>query len=180
MTQDTRTIRKQHILPAEHGSWSWFLVPYFVGTAVAGAFNLATLIVLIGGMALFLLRQPLTVWLRIRQGRGRKADRPVVQKLTLGLLAVALLCLVGLLLLDLYAILILAIPVGFLAILYGAASLSKTTSVRNLWMELAGAAGLALMAPAAIYSVCQPFTTIPCPCWVLNICIMGIRRTRWR
>ncbi len=150
MTQKTRTLRKQHILPAEHGSWSWFLVPYFVGTAVTGAFNLATLLVLIGGMALFLLRQPATVWLRIRQGRGRKADRPVVQKVALGLLATALLCLIGLLLLGLTEILILAVPVVLLAILYGLASLSKTTTVRNLWMELAGAAGLALMAPAAM------------------------------
>lgn len=150
MTQTIRTLRKQHILPAEHGSWSWFLVPYFVGTAVSGTFNLATLLVLIGGMALFLLRQPMTVWLRIRQRRGRKADLPIVQKLTIGLLAVTLLCFIGLLLMGLTEILILTIPVVLLAALYGLASLSKTTSVRNLWMELAGAAGLALMAPAAM------------------------------
>ncbi|MEJ2747072.1 MAG: YwiC-like family protein [Anaerolineae bacterium] len=51
-------------MPAEHGSWAWLLVPFFVGTAVAGRFNLPVLLALLGGLAVFALRQPATVWLR--------------------------------------------------------------------------------------------------------------------
>ncbi|HUM70123.1 MAG TPA: YwiC-like family protein, partial [Chloroflexota bacterium] len=86
-----RGFRKQLLLPAEHGSWSWLLVPYRVGTAVAGAFNLATLLVLVGSLALFLLRQPATIWLRIRQGRGRQSDAPIVKRLVVALSGLALL-----------------------------------------------------------------------------------------
>ena len=142
--------RKQLLLPAEHGSWSWLLVPYFVGVAVGGGFNWATLLILLGGMALFLLRQPATVWLRLQQGKGRKADRPIVQKLIAGLGAVAAICFVILFALGLRELFVLALPVFVLLIVYALASVSKQTSVRNLWMELAGAAGLALMAPAAM------------------------------
>ena len=148
-----KRLRKQHILPTEHGSWSWFLVPYFVGVGIVGTINVAALLVLLGGLALFLLRQPITIWLRIRQGRGRQSDRPIVKKLTIGLLIIATLCFLGLLVLGLTGILVLVIPVALLLLVYGLGSLSKQTSVRNLWMELAGAAGLALMAPAALIAV---------------------------
>lgn len=154
MTKTTQAkpkqFRKQLLLPAEHGSWSWLLVPYLVGVGVAGSFNLAVFLVLIGGLALFLMRQPATVWLRIRQGRGRKSDRPLVRHLTLGLGAVALLVLSGLLALGQAPILWLALPVSVLLLVYLAAALGKQTSTRTLWMELAGAAGLALTAPAAM------------------------------
>ena len=66
--------RKQLIMPAEHGSWSWLLVPYFVGILVAGEWNLAAFLVLLGALAGFLVRQPATVAMRARTGRGRKAD----------------------------------------------------------------------------------------------------------
>ena len=75
-TQRPFRLRKQLILPAEHGSWSWLLVPFLIGTAVAETLNFPVLLVLIGGLAFFLLRQPATVWLRARQGRGRRSDEP--------------------------------------------------------------------------------------------------------
>lgn len=151
MTQaKPKPFRKQLLLPAEHGSWSWLLVPFFVGVGVAAVFNFSAFLVLIGGLALFLMRQPATVWLRIRQGRGRKSDQTLVGRLTLGLGGVALLCLSGLLVLGQTRILWLALPVSLLLIVYLAAALGKRTSTRTLWMELAGAAGLALTAPAAM------------------------------
>jgi hypothetical protein len=100
-------------------------------------------------MALFLMRQPATIWLRVRQGRGRKADGPVVARLTLGLGGLALLCLLGLLALGLLDLLWLALPVTALLVAYVLAALGRQTSTRTLWMELVGAAGLALTAPAA-------------------------------
>lgn len=154
MTTTTSTtsnkFRKQLLLPAEHGSWSWLLVPYFVGVAVGGGFNLATILVLIGGLALFLLRQPASIWVRIKQGKGRGSDLPIVQKLTIGLSMVVLLVLVGLLALELTEMLLFAIPVGALLLVYAFAKFSGRTSVRSLWVQLLGAIGLALMAPAAI------------------------------
>ncbi|MBX3056591.1 MAG: YwiC-like family protein [Anaerolineae bacterium] len=174
--------RKQLLLPAEHGSWSWLLVPYLVGTAVAGTFNLATLLVLVGGLALFLLRQPATVWLRIRQGRGRQSDAPIVRRLVFGLSGVALLCLLGLLALGVTAIVWLALPVAGLLAVYVAAALGRQTSVRVLWMELAGAAGLALTAPAAMIAATGQITAVAWWLWLLLalLNVLGVLYVRLR
>lgn len=153
-----KRFRKQLLLPAEHGSWAWLLVPFGVGTAVAGSFTPGTLLVLVGSLALFLMRQPATAWLRAHQGRGRKSDEPIALRLTIGLGLVALACLIGLLVLGLTHILWLALPVVGLMAVYLAAALGRQTSTRTLWMELAGAAGLALSAPAAMITVLTAVT----------------------
>lgn len=147
-TQPSR-FRKQLVLPAEHGSWSWLLVPFLVGTAVAQLTTLPVWLVLLGGLAAFLLRQPTTVWLRTRQGRGRRSDAPIALRLMLLLGSIVLLCAVGLLLLGRYALLWLVLPVALLLAAYLQAARSHQ-STRTLQMELVGAAGLALMAPAAM------------------------------
>lgn len=144
-----RIFRKQLVIPAEHGSWSWLLVPYFVGLLVAQEWNLAAALVLIGGLAGFLVRQPAITWMRIRTGRGRKADLEIAAGWTLGLSTVAILSLVGLLALGRTMLLWLLIPMTVIFILYLFASRQRRAAVRSLWMEAAGAAGLAATAPAA-------------------------------
>ena len=140
--------RKSLVLPAEHGAWAWLMVPFVVGSSVAGQLHPAIILTLVGGLAAFLMRQPATIWLRIRQGRGRRRDEPLARGWTVGLALVGLLALLGLLALQRTAILWLLPPLGLLLAFYLWAALSRQTSVRTLWMELAGAAGLAAMAPA--------------------------------
>ncbi|MCA9944907.1 MAG: YwiC-like family protein [Anaerolineales bacterium] len=141
--------RKQLILPAEHGSWSWLLVPFLVGTAVSQTFNLPVILVLVGGLAFFLLRQPATVWLRARQGRGRRSDEPLALRLMLLLGGIVLLCGLGLLGYGRFVLIWLLLPFTALLLAYVQAARSRQTT-RTLHMELIGAAGLALMAPAAM------------------------------
>lgn len=141
--------RKQLILPAEHGSWSWLLVPFLVGTAVSQTVSFPVWLVLVGGLAFFLLRQPATVWLRVRQGRGRKSDGLLALRILLLLLAALLLCGAGLLLLQRQVMFWLLLPFMALMGLYLWAARSRQKT-RSLKMELVGAAGLALMAPASM------------------------------
>ena len=141
--------RKQLILPAEHGSWAWLLVPFLVGTAVAQTYTLPIWLVLIGGLAFFLLRQPATVWLRVQQGRGRASDGPLALRLMQMLGGIFLLCSLGLLLQGRFVLVWLLIPFGALTAVYLVAARGQQ-STRTLKMELVGAAGLALMAPAAM------------------------------
>ncbi|HSG15938.1 MAG TPA: YwiC-like family protein [Anaerolineae bacterium] len=145
----SRIFRKQLILPAEHGSWSWLLVPYFVGVIVAGTWDLAVFLVLLGGLAGFLMRQPATVAMRVRAGRGRKSDGRPALAWTIFFGAIALACLLGLLALGRAALLWLTIPMAAIFVFYLLASRQRRASVRSLWMELAGALGLSAMAPAA-------------------------------
>lgn len=145
--------RKNLVLPAEHGSWAWLFIPFLVGISVAGGANTAVFLVLLGGLAAFLLRQPATAWLRIRQGRGRQADRPLAVGWTVGLAGTAVLCFGGLLWMGLSDLLWLTIPLLGVLTIYLAVAFRRQADVRAMWMELAGAAGLAGMAPAAMVAV---------------------------
>ena len=152
-----RIFRKSLVIPTEHGAWSWLLVPFFVGAIVAGLVMpggrlslLPLALTLVGGVAAYMIRQPTTVWLRIRQGRGNRADRSPAIGWALGLASVAGVCLAGLLALGRTALLWLLIPFTAVLLLYLAAARSGRAGMRALWMELTGAIGLALMAPAAV------------------------------
>jgi hypothetical protein len=111
---------------------------------------MAVLLVLFGGLAAFLVRQPATAWLRIQQGKGRRADGPLAAGWTIGLMTVALLCLTNLLALGYTALLWLLGPLTVLFVVYLAAAYRGRANTRTLWMEVAGAAGLAVMGPAAM------------------------------
>jgi hypothetical protein len=141
--------RRTLLLPAEHGSWSWLLVPFLLGVAVAVRLNLATLLVLAGGLSAFLVRQPATAWLRIRQGKGRRGDEPLAAGWTAGLGIVALLSLLGLLALGHGELLLLSAPLAVVMAAYLLIAWQRRARLRSLGMEMAGAAGLAVTAPAA-------------------------------
>jgi hypothetical protein len=155
-----KLFRKSLIVPTEHGSWSWLLVPFLVGAAIPGGVGqagdaalLASALTLIGGLCSFLVRQPASGWLRIRRGRASRADEPLAAGWTLGLTLVAGLCLAGLLALGRTDLLWLVIPFALVLILYLVAARSGRAAMRALWTELIGALGLALMAPAAAIAV---------------------------
>jgi hypothetical protein len=149
--------RKSLVIPAEHGSWSWLLVPFLVGAAVAGRFSVAgpvaagpIILTLVGGLSAFLMRQPASIWFRIRQGRANPANESLATGWTLGLALVAGLCLAGLLAMGRLALLWLVPPFAVVLLLYLAAARSGRAGMRSLWMELIGAVGLGLMAPATV------------------------------
>jgi hypothetical protein len=166
-TARRRLFRKQLVLPAEHGSWSWLSVPYFVGVIVAGQWNLAAILVLIGGMAGFLMRQPATVWMQVRAGRGRRSDESLAARWVVGLGLISLLCLAALLALGLTELLWLSLPIALIFGFYLGVSRNRRASVRTMWMELAGAMGLAAMAPAAYIAVTGHLDGIAWTLWGL-------------
>jgi hypothetical protein len=175
---DRKLFRKNLIIPAEHGSWSWLLVPFLVGAATAsrvlsgGDSSLSSaLLALVGGLCAFLMRQPASVWLRIRQGRANPTNESLVVGWTLGLAAVAGLCLAGLLALGRGALLWLVIPFGVVLLLYLGAARTGRTALRALWTELIGAFALALMAPAAVIAVTGRLSDLAWGLWGL----MGVQ-----
>ncbi len=159
--------RKQIVMPTEHGSWPWLLVPFTVGIGVAGQFNLAGLLTLIGGLAVFLMRQPATVWMRARRGRARAADGPIAAGWIVTLALVGAVCLVGLLALDRAVMLWLAGPFLVVLSLYLIAARYGRSHLRSLWMELAGAATLSMMAPAAAIAASGRIDSLAWALWGL-------------
>jgi hypothetical protein len=181
--------RKSLVVPTEHGAWSWLLVPWLAGATVGLASSsdaplagLALLLTLVGGLSAYMIRQPATATLRIRQGRGRQADRSLALGWAAGFALVALLCLLGLLALGRSALLGLAVP--FLAILlaYLLAARAGRAAMRSLSMELAGAVGLALTAPAAYIAASGQLTPTALALWALLAAqnAMGVLYVRLR
>ncbi|MBE2197765.1 MAG: YwiC-like family protein [Anaerolinea sp.] len=159
--------RKQLIMPAEHGSWAWLLVPFAVGVGVARQVNLPIWLTLIAGLSIFLLRQPATVWLRARRGKARRSDGPLAAR-WLGLLGLlALLAGGGLLGLGRVALLWLLPPLLLVLGLYLAAARYGRVGLRSLEMELAGAVALAMMSPAALIAAVGSVTMTAWMLWLI-------------
>lgn len=162
-----RWFRKAYLLPAEHGSWSWLLVPYLVGAAIAPQWSFASLLVLLGGLSVFLVRQPATAWLRIKQGRGRRRDEPVTLAWSVLFMGLAIVSFIVLLLMQRLILLWLLPPVAALLMVYVAVARINRARVRSMWMEIAGAAGLAVMAPAAYAAGSGQLDTVAWLLWFL-------------
>jgi hypothetical protein len=140
------------ILPSEHGSWSLMLTPFVIGAGVAVVAvprvnALAILLCFIAAMALFLARQPLALWVRIRRGRARRSDERAASGWSLLLGGIAALAGTGLILLGRAAVMWLAIPAA--AVLAITLAMGAVLGPRRLATELVGVVGLALAAPAA-------------------------------
>lgn len=163
--------RKALLLPAEHGSWSWLLVPFLAGVAVARRLDPALLLVLAGALAAFLLRQPATAWLRIRRGKGRRSDEGLARGWMLAFAGLAFLCLIALLALGHVQLLWLLPPVLTMLLLYLGLARGQRAAVRNLWLELAGAAALAATAAAAYVTVTGRLDTVAWSLWL----VMGLQ-----
>jgi hypothetical protein len=116
---------------------------------VAGALNWAVFAAFAGSFAAFLARQPLTAWIQIQQGRGRKADRPAARGWTVGLGLAAAACFAVLMGSGYLDLLWLLLPLLPLVVVYVAVARQRRAAVRTFWLEVAGGIGLALSAPAA-------------------------------
>jgi hypothetical protein len=163
--------QKKLLLPAEHGSWSWLLVPLAVGASIGGGVNPAVALIAIGSLSAFLLRQPATAWLRIRRGRGRRSNERLAAGWT-AVLGVVTLGSVGSLLVGGYSELLwLLAPLLPLFAVYLGVARSRPASLRSLWLEIAGATALAASAPAAYIAASG---SLDATAWLLWL-LMGLQ-----
>lgn len=142
--------RKQVMLPAEHGSWIFLLSPLAIGLVIGGSFTVASAALVVALLAAFLLRQPLTILVKIHSGRRPRADlNPAIfwafVYSLVGLLAVA-----GLLILGDGFVLYLAVP-AIPIFIWHLWLVSRRAERNQIVIELAGSAVLALAAPAAYW-----------------------------
>ncbi len=66
--------RKQIAIPQDHGSWVFLLSPLFIGIFAGRSYRPATLLLVTGSMAGFLLRQPVTMIVKVLSGRRPRTD----------------------------------------------------------------------------------------------------------
>lgn len=145
-------LRKTYALPAEHGSWVWWLGPFVIG-AVAGGHPRGDLVaLLVAATAGFLAHGPLTVAVKAATGRRPPRDLRPALVWAAGYAAVAVLAVPCLLVHGHARVLLLLGPA---ALVFGAhlVLVARRAERRQRLLQTVGASGLALAAPAA-YWVC--------------------------
>lgn len=134
-------------IPKEHGAWAMLITSLALGQAAAATVNLASIYLWLLAVAVFIVREPLSLLWRHRRRAGFSRRS---LKLWAGGWLAAIALLAGLLLTARgTAFMLFAMPA---AILFGLQLAWQHTLARwSLPAELAGTAGVTLSAPAAYY-----------------------------
>jgi hypothetical protein len=145
-----RSLRWKHIaLPAEHGAWVFLSSPLAIGLALGGV-TPASLLLVVGALAAFLIRQPVTIAVKAYSGRRAKSELgPAAAWLAIyGLIGLATLA--GLLALGYGRLLWLAVP-ALPILAWHLYLVSRRAERRQALMEIVASGVLALAAPAAYW-----------------------------
>jgi hypothetical protein len=146
-----RRIFKRHIaLPGEHGAWVFVLSPLLIGLFAAGSWSTASLYLVIGVIAVFLIRQPVTTAIKAYSGRRSRRDLPAAWFWMLVYGFIGLLASLGLILQGFGYLLILALP-GIPVFIWHLVLISRRAERRQVGVEVVGSGVLALAAPAAYW-----------------------------
>lgn len=147
----SHTILRKHIaLPTDHGSWVFLLSPLLIGLFAGESWTVASLFLIIAAFAVFLIRQPLSITVKIYSGRRSRRDLPVAWFWVMAYGLISLLAVIGLIIQGFTYLLILAIP-GVLVFLWHLYLISKRAERRQAGVEIVASGVLALSAPAAYW-----------------------------
>lgn len=142
--------RKHIALPQDHGSWVFLLSPLIVGLFASGKWTPGMPVLVLAAMTAFLVRQPLTVIVKVYSGRKNHRDLPAAFFWTavygvIGLVSVAVLVLMG------YGYLLyLALP-GAPVFIWYLWLVSRRAERRQLGVELVATGVLSLAATAGYW-----------------------------
>ena len=142
--------RKQIFLPQDHGSWVFILSPLLIGLFAGKHFNYASFNLIIAAMGAFLIRQPLTIAVKIYSRRRAKDELPAARFWMMVYGVITLFALIGLFLEGFGTIFYLAVPAApvFAWHLW---LVSRREERRQAGIEIVATGVLALAAPAAYW-----------------------------
>ena len=142
--------RRQIALPQDHGSWVFIGMPLLIGLVAGRSFGPASLALIAAAMAAFLIRQPVTMSIKVWSGRRPRADLAAAGFWT-AVYAVALaLAVTALIALGAGFVLLFALPAAPI-FAWHLVLVSRRAERRQLWIEVLGTGALALAAPAAYW-----------------------------
>jgi len=152
----TTTIRRSNLflrhvaLPSDHGSWVFLLSPLLIGLFAGNSWSIGAIFLVITALAAFLMRQPVTIVVKVYSGRRNRRDLPAAW-FWIGIYGlIAALGLVGLITQGFAYLLILALP-GIPVFSWHLYLVSKRAERRQLGVEIVGSGVLALAAPAGYW-----------------------------
>ncbi len=158
--------RRYIALPQDHGSWVFLFMPLLIGIFAGKDFTTPALAIVFGAVAGFLLRQPVTVAIKIFAGRRSRSELPAALLWMLLYALAGLLTLLELLSLGFGFILWLGVPavVIFACHLY---LVSKRAERGQMLVEILATGALALAAPAAYWAASGSYNPSGWWLWLL-------------
>lgn len=142
--------RKVIALPQDHGSWVFILSPLFIGLFAGKNWSVATLFLVLAAMAAFLIRQPVTILVKVISKRRPQRDLPAAIFWTAVYATMGLLAIISLLNQGYLFIIYLALP-GIPVFALHLILVSRRSERRQLGIELVATGVLALAAPAGYW-----------------------------
>ena len=137
-------------LPSDHGSWVFLLSPLLIGLFAGDSWSTAALFLIVASLAAFLIRQPVTIIVKVYSGRRSRRDLTAAW-FWIGIYAIiGAVGLVGLLLQGFAFIFILALP-GIPVFAWHLYLVSKRAERRQMGVEIVASGVLALAAPAGYW-----------------------------
>ena len=145
----THQIFRKHIaLPQDHGSWVFLFSPLLIGLFAGEAWTPAGFFLSLSAIAAFLLRQPLTIIVKVFSGRRGSKELPAAWFWAAVYGLIGLVGVAGLVHLGYSYVLYLAIP-GAPVFVWHLLLVSRRAERRQIGVELVATGVLALAAPAA-------------------------------
>ncbi len=154
-------------LPQDHGSWVFLLSPLLIGLFAGKTFHAGSVLLVVATLTAFLIRQPVTMLVKIRSGRRSQSDLPTAQFWIALYGFILLLAVSGLLYSGYTTILLLAVPAGpvFAWHLW---LVSKREERRQAGVEILATGVLALAAPAAFWIGNNAYDPLGWVLWILT------------
>jgi len=142
--------RRYVALPQDHGSWVFLLSPLVIGIFAGGSISVATGYLIVTSFAVFLIRQPITILIKVYSGRRSKRELSAALFWTFVYSLITLLGLIGLITHGYTYLLYLAIP-GLLVFAWYLWLVSRRAERRQIGIEIVASGVLALTAPAGYW-----------------------------
>jgi hypothetical protein len=145
------TLLKKHIaLPQDHGSWVFLFSPLLIGLFLAPSWNGSTVFLVIGALAAFLMRQPVTMLVKMYSGRRSPRDKTAALFWSAAYGLVGLLAAVELVWAGHGYLLYLTVP-AVPVFLWHLFLVSRRAERRQAGLEIVATGTLSLAAPAAYW-----------------------------
>lgn len=163
----TPWIRRTIALPQDHGSWVFLLSPLLIGLFAGKNFSAGSLALSIAFITAFLIRQPITIAVKVYSGRRPHTDLSAALFWMIIYGVVLLLAFLELIYLDYIFILYLTVP-GILVFTWHLYLVSKRRERGQAGVEIVATGVLSLAAPAAYWVSLGFYDPIGWWLWILT------------
>ncbi|MEJ2710480.1 MAG: YwiC-like family protein [Anaerolineales bacterium] len=143
-------LKRYIALPQDHGSWVFLLSPLLIGIFAGAVWKPATAYLIVAALAAFLIRQPMTMAIKMYSGRRSKRDLPAARFWIVVYGVVGIGALIGLISQGFTYLLYLALP-GAPVFAWHLYLVSRRAERRQMGIELVACGVLALAAPAGYW-----------------------------